>query len=105
MSEQLKVDRAVVERDAAQISGAAGHFGGADLSPEDSKTTLSANPNSKGAFRHGQSGLATLGAVLNADVGNIRSLGVSFEEFDIMMGKIARLNPAKELTVNGNSIG
>lgn len=107
MSEQLRVDRAVVERDAAQISGAAGYFGGAGLPSTDSRTTLSANPKSQGAFARGQSGLATLGGVLDADVGNIRSLGVSFEEFDIMMGEIARLEPTepvKELTVNGNSI-
>lgn len=102
MSEQLRVDRAVVERDAAQIAGAAGYFTRGTLGAEDGESTITANSKIKTAFEKDQTGIAGLGTALDLEVNNIRSLGVRFEEFDMLMGNLAKSN--KDITVNGNSI-
>jgi len=102
MAEQLRVDRVIVEADAARISTAAGYFSGGSLSPVDGKSTITAKGNSIAAFNRGQTGIAALGTALDADVANIRSLGVKFEEFDTMMGELSRSDP--NLTVSENSM-
>ncbi len=58
--------------------------------PQDSKTTLSANSRSKETYGYAQQGIELLGQTLDFDVQNIRSLNLSFSQFDEMMGKLVQ---------------
>ncbi len=87
---RLKVDRAIVETDAAQIASASSYFSGTTLGSIDGKSTIDANGKSKGVFYSGQSNIIALGKAVDTDVINIRSLGLKFDEFDELMGELSK---------------
>jgi len=89
MADGLKVNAAQVESDAAGISTAAQYFTAVPLVPADSESTITANGKGQAAFNNAQSGIASYGSALDKDAANIRSLNVSFKEFDEMMGQLA----------------
>lgn len=93
---RLKVDRAIVETDAAQIASASSYFCGNTLGSIDGKSTIAGNATSKNAFNLGQMGIVSLGQAIDAEVVNIRSLGLQFEEFDMLMNRLNRRNESGE---------
>ena len=89
MADKLNIDKEKVEENASTIASAAGYFTPAVLTPFDSRTTITANEKSQTAFSKAQSGIGAFGTALDKDVANIRSLNVSFQEFDEMMGELS----------------
>lgn len=90
MSKGIKVNNGHVNEVATQIETAKSYFRHVPLVPQDSKTTISANSKSKEAYGYAQQGIELLGQTLDGDVHNIRSLNLSFSQFDEMMGKLAQ---------------
>lgn len=88
MGDNMNINSAAVEAEAAQVSSAAGYFTARTLTTQDTISTITANANSKQAFTQSQGNVSTLGKALDADVENIRNLGDAFEEFDRMMGTL-----------------
>ena len=87
---EIKVNNGHVNEVATQIETAKSYFRHVPLVPQDSKTTISANSKSKEAYGYAQQGIELLGQTLDGDVHNIRSLNLSFSQFDEMMGKLAQ---------------
>lgn len=90
MSKEIRVNYDYIEKSANQIETAKSYFRNAPLVPSDSKTTISANSNSKWAYEYAQQGIELLGQALDIDVQNIRRLKLSFSQFDEMMGELTR---------------
>ena len=82
MSKGIKVNNGHVNEVATQIETAKSYFRHVPLVPQDSKTTISANSKSKEAYGYAQQGIELLGQTLDGDVHNIRSLNLSFSQFD-----------------------
>lgn len=90
MSDMIYINDEAVENDAAGISGAASYFMIDALVPSDSRTTLNANAAGQQAYADSQQVIATLGANLEREVKNIRSIGASFTQYDTMMAELLR---------------
>lgn len=90
MPEGIKVNHEHVDEAANQIETAKSYFRYVPLVPQDSKTTIPANSESKEAYEYAQQGIELLGQTLDGDVQNIRSLNLSFLQFEEMMGKLAQ---------------
>jgi len=90
MADELNVNEVQVEDDAAGIAGAAQYFQAVPLSSVDNNSTITANGRGQEAYGKAQSNIAAYGSALDQDVANIRSLNVSFKEFDNMMGQLSK---------------
>lgn len=90
MQNEINVNHEYVDEIANQIETAKSYFRYVPLVPQDSKTTLSANSRSKETYGYAQQGIELLGQTLEFDVQNIRSLNLSFSQFDEMMGKLVQ---------------
>ena len=88
MSKGIKVNNGHVNEVATQIETAKSYFRHVPLVPQDSKTTISANSKSKEAYGYAQQGIELLGQTLDGDVHNIRSLNLSFSQFDTITGTL-----------------
>ena len=90
MADGLNVNEVQVESDAAGISAATQYFQAVPLSSIDNNSTITANSKGQEAYEKAQSNIAAYGSTLDQDVANIRSLNVSFQEFDNMMGQLSK---------------
>lgn len=88
MSEEIKINQTSVENDATVLSGAASYFKEVALIPSDGETTITANGNGQSNFDKSQKLIASFGAAIEKEVGNVRQLGATFEEYDNMMSKL-----------------
>lgn len=88
MSEKIKINQTSVENDATILSGAAAYFKEVALIPSDGETTLTANGNGQSNFGKSQKLIASFGAAIEKEVGNVRQLGATFEEYDSMMSQL-----------------
>lgn len=84
----IYVDQENVNADAARLESAAAYLEKVSLVPQDMRTTLPANENSKNAYEKSQDRLERLGRLLDQEARNIRELGLAFAEFDEMMGRL-----------------
>lgn len=91
MSDTLQVNSGIVDEAANKINGASQYLTGQGLSSADEKSTITAVNNSSVSFKNSQTLVTSLGATLNQEAENIRSLGVAFKEFDEMMGELHRI--------------
>ena len=85
----ISVDIEQSEYDAAQIESAAAFFKLDSLSPRDDNTTIVANDNLHCRFEEAQDLIVLLGQAMDKEVGNIRSVGMTFEEYDNMLADLA----------------
>jgi type VII secretion effector (TIGR04197 family) len=83
----LNVNQETVNEQADALSAAV-HFETKTLTNIDNESTITANTGGKNAFQSSQATASGLGNALDKEAENIRSLGVSFEEFDQMMSTI-----------------
>lgn len=86
----LRIDQTDINDNASDIETAAGYFAGQELSSEDSKSTISANGNSKDAFDEEENTLITYGNGLITAANNIENLGTAFTDFDELMAEANR---------------
>ena len=86
----LRIDQTDINDNASEIKTAAGYFAGKDLGSEDSKSTISANDNSKDAFDEEENTLITYGNSLITAANNIENLGSAFTDFDELMAEANR---------------
>lgn len=84
----LSVDSDKSEMHAAQVERTIEVFHETPLYPKDEVTTLSANVNLHMAFIEAQSLIGQLGRAMDEEVANIRSIGVTFEQYDTMLGDL-----------------
>lgn len=90
----ISVDLEQSEYNANQINNASTFLTANALNPMDSNTTIKANENVHNAFAEAQSLIALLGSAMDKEVGNIRSIGKTFDEYDAMLADLA--NQAQE---------
>ena len=89
MPDRIQINYERAEENAIRIENAAGYLQNVSLVPQDMKTTLPANANSKEAYERAQERISSLGTLLDQEAENIRGLNVAFEEFDRMLGRFA----------------
>ncbi len=90
MSNGIYINDEAVENDATGISGAASYFMIDTLIPVDGRTTLTVNMAGQQAYTNSQQVISTLGENLEREVTNIRSIGASFTQYDVMMAELIR---------------
>lgn len=90
MQGNIYVNQRDIETKAERIESVSDYLGSKALEHQDVRTTIPANPNGKAAFERTQSGMERLGTALDREVKNIRSLQISFIQFDEMMGGLAK---------------
>lgn len=90
MSNGIYINDEAVENDATGISGAAFYFMIDTLIPVDGRTTLTVNMAGQQAYTNSQQVISTLGENLEREVTNIRSIGASFTQYDVMMAELIR---------------
>ena len=88
MAENIYINHEKVREDAECVEGAAAFLKYIPLSSQDARTTLPASVKSRISYEQTQKNLARLGASLNQEAQNIRSLNVAFAEFDRMSGEV-----------------
>lgn len=76
------------ENDASKIKSVSDCFQEDSLNPRDHETTLIANANLHAAFDLSQSLMVSLGAAMDKETSNIRSVGVAFEQYDQMIADL-----------------
>lgn len=86
MPDRIQINYERVEENAMGVENAAGYLQNVALVPQDMKTTIPANANSKTAYERAQGRISSLGIMLDQEAKNIRSLNRAFEEFDRMLG-------------------
>ena len=87
MPDRIQINCERVEENAMSVENAADYLQNVTLVPQDMKTTLPANANSKTAYERAQGRIASLGTMLDQEAKNIRGLNMAFEEFDRMLGR------------------
>ncbi len=90
MPNGIYINDEAVENDATGISGAASYFMIDTLIPVDGRTTLTVNMAGQQAYTKSQQVISTLGENLEREVTNIRSIGASFTQYDVMMAELIR---------------
>lgn len=94
MGNELQINSSDVENSATEISSVAAQFRGTALFPVDDKTTIMANEKCKVAFGQAQNGIESFGNALGEEAQNIRSIHIAFKEFDTMLSKMMKVEPA-----------
>ncbi len=84
-SGNVYIDGKEIEKNAFQIHNAVDVLREDSLNPYDSESTLTVNHKLHQVFEESQKLIVLLGEVLDSEVENIRSLGVTFEQFDSML--------------------
>lgn len=87
MPDRIQINCERVEENAMGVENAAVYLQNVSLVPQDMKTTLPANANSKAAYERAQGRISNLGTMLDQEAKNIRGLNMAFEEFDRMLGR------------------
>ncbi len=90
MPGNIYVNQGEIEKKAGEIARASDYFRSNVLEHQDVRTTIPANPDGQAAYGRAQDRMEGLGAALDREVKNIRSLQVSFSRFDEMMGELAK---------------
>ena len=90
MSDGNNINDEAVENDASGISGAAAYFMMDALVPSDCRTTLTANAMGQQAYANSQQVISALGENLEREVTNIRSIGATFTQYDVMMAALLK---------------
>lgn len=85
----VSVDLEQSEYNANQINNAATFLTADALNPMDSNTSIEANENVHDTFAEAQNLVALLGSAMDKEVGNIRSIGKTFDEYDAMLADLA----------------
>lgn len=88
MSESIQINFHAAEEEAEGLENAATVFQPSALTPEDDKTTLTANIQLKSAIEESQALLAAFGAAIDTEAVNIRSTGAAFEEYDRILADL-----------------
>ncbi len=88
VSKEIRVNQAAIEANVEAISGAASYFDEAALTPVDSKSTVTANTRGQEAYAKFQKVKNKFGNAIKQEVNNIRSLGVTFQEYDEMLSEL-----------------
>ena len=90
MAQDIKINQIAVKENSESISNSAQYLKEENLSPKDNSTTLTANGKGQEAYDKSQKLLVALGQALDQEAVNIRSLGVTFQEYDEMMTKLRK---------------
>ena len=85
MREHIRINFHAAEEEAEGLENVAAIFSPSALSPEDDKTTLTANLQLKSVIEESQTLLVTFGTAIDTEASNIRSTGAAFEEYDQIM--------------------
>ena len=88
MSKEIKVNQLAVEANVEAISGATQYFEAVALTPSDNRTTITANAKGQAAYAKSQEIKKSLGDAMKHEVSNIRSLGVTFQQYDDMLSEL-----------------
>lgn len=88
VSKEIRVNQAAIEANVEAISGAASYFNDAALTPVDSKSTVTANARGQEAYAKFQKMKNKFGNAIKQEANNIRSLGVTFQEYDEMLSEL-----------------
>lgn len=90
MAQDIKINQIAVKENSESISKAAQYLKEETLSSKDNSTTITANGKGQEVYNKSQKLLEALGKALDQEAGNIRSLGVTFQEYDEMMTKLRK---------------
>lgn len=85
----ISVDSDKSEMHAVQVERTTDALNRVSLYPKDDVTTLPANTNLHIAFSDAQLLIDQLGRAMDEEAKNIRSIGVTFEQYDAMLGDLA----------------
>ena len=88
MSKEIKVNQEAVECNADAISGATQYFEVVALTPSDNRTTITANAKGQAAYAKSQEIKKSFGDAMKREASNIRSLGVTFQQYDEMLSEL-----------------
>ncbi len=84
----IRADLPQSDNDAGQVEKAAAFLQREALTPVDEATTLFANKSLHHAYDRSQEVLESLAAAVDREAGNIRSTGVTFEQYDRMLSEL-----------------
>lgn len=90
MTQNIKINQTAVKGNSESISKTAQYLKEETLSQKDNSTTLTANGKGQEVYDKSQKLLVALGQALDQEAVNIRSLGVTFQEYDEMMTKLRK---------------
>lgn len=88
MSKEIKVNQEAVECNADAISGATQYFDVVALTPSDNQSTITANAKGQAAYAKSQEIKKSFGDAMKQEASNIRSLGVTFQQYDEMLSEL-----------------
>ena len=84
----INISMDTIDADAAEISNASDYFIPKALEQRDFESTITANSNETSCAYQSQQLLALFGTTLDQDAQNIRSLGLSFIQYDEMLANL-----------------
>lgn len=88
MSKEIKVNHGAVETNVEAISGAIQYFEQVALNPSDGKSTITANAKGQEAYGKSPKVKKIFGDAIQKEASNIRSLGVTFQQYDEMLSEL-----------------
>ncbi|MCM1496638.1 MAG: TIGR04197 family type VII secretion effector [Bacteroides sp.] len=88
MAGQIIIKKDEIEEHAEELITVTQYFRETLLNSVDNRSTISANNNAQEAFADSQKALARFGEALEQEAEQIRSLNLTFQELDEMMGKL-----------------
>lgn len=84
----IRADLAQSDDDAGKMEKASAFLQREALTPKDETTTLCANQSLHFAYDMSQGVLEQLGGAVDKEASNIRSTGVTFEQYDKMLAEL-----------------
>ena len=82
MSKEIKINQMAVSANVGAISGAIQYIEEVALVPNDSNSTIIANLKGKETYAKSQQVIGNLKSAVRQEAVNIRSLGITFQEYD-----------------------
>lgn len=87
-NKEIKVNHAAVEAGVTAISGAVHYLESVTLNPSDTRTTITANAKGQQAYAKSQQVLQCMQNAMEQEAQNIKSLGVTFQQYDEQLKEI-----------------
>ena len=91
--QQIQVNQSTASTHSTNYNQVTNYLKAHVLDPEDAKTTIEANNNSKAAFLAGQCMLESLAGFIDSEAQTIRKSGLTFKEYDDMLSGFIENGP------------
>ncbi len=99
MPEEVCIREENIEEHVSGIKGASALFAGKPLEPCDTRSTIHANQKGQEAYGSARGMTARFGKSLEQEAADIKSLGLTFAEYDKMLAGLWKRNAGKQEAV------